>query len=124
MDPIRNPYSPGAGSRPPALVGREAEIEAFEIALQRMAIGRSAKSMLLTGLRGVGKTVLLDEFGLAASANAWIHESLEANDEMDFPRAMGTLARKAVRVTLGSYAPSTFQPCHARVRRALQTRRG
>ncbi|MDX2378701.1 MAG: ATP-binding protein [Acidimicrobiia bacterium] len=110
MDPIRNPYSPGAGSRPPALVGREAEIDAFDIALQRMAIGRSAKSMLLTGLRGVGKTVLLDEFGLAASNSAWIHESLEANDEMDFPRAMGTLARKAaLRVSVGQRAGERFR---------------
>lgn len=110
MDPVRNPYSPGAGSRPPALVGREGEIEAFEIALRRMAIGRSAKSMLLTGLRGVGKTVLLDEFGLLASNHAWIHESLEANDEMDFPRAMGTLARKAaLRVSVGQRAGERFR---------------
>ena len=58
MDQIRNPYSPGAGDPPPDLVGRDREMESVDIAVQRLMIGRSAKSQLLTGLRGVGKTVL------------------------------------------------------------------
>ena len=95
MDPVRNPYNPGAGSRPPALVGREQQLEEFDIAIQRLSLGKSAKSMLLTGLRGVGKTVLLNEFQLLANRRQWIYEPLEANPEIDFPRAMGTLVRKA-----------------------------
>jgi predicted AAA+ superfamily ATPase len=66
MDDLRNPYSPGAGSRPPAIVGREQELQLFSTAIGRLAIGRSAKSLMLTGLRGVGKTVLLNEFALIA----------------------------------------------------------
>lgn len=69
VDPVRNPYNPGAGSPPPALVGRNSELEAFDIAVQRLAIGRSAKSLMLTGLRGVGKTVLLIEFGKIAKGH-------------------------------------------------------
>jgi hypothetical protein len=59
MDPIRNPFSPGAGTPPPELVGRDAVLRQAEIALGRIRIGRPAKSMVLVGLRGVGKTVLL-----------------------------------------------------------------
>jgi hypothetical protein len=61
MDPIRNPFSPGAGSRPPELVGRDAILDHANVLLARVALGRAEKSMLLTGLRGVGKTVLLNE---------------------------------------------------------------
>jgi len=59
LDPVRNPYAPGAGSRPPELAGREELLERARIALARLAAGRSDKSLLLVGLRGVGKTVLL-----------------------------------------------------------------
>jgi AAA ATPase domain len=61
LDPVTNPFSPGAGAPPPELVGREETLERAEILLQRVKQGRSAKSILLTGLRGVGKTVLLNE---------------------------------------------------------------
>lgn len=59
MDPIRNPFSPGAGTPPPMLVGREEILEQGRILFGRILAGRSEKSMMLTGLRGVGKTVLL-----------------------------------------------------------------
>ena len=52
MDPVLNPYSPGAGSRPPALVGRDEQIDNMNVALQRLLLGSSARSQLLTGLRG------------------------------------------------------------------------
>ncbi len=61
MDPIKNPFSPGAGSPPPELVGRDPILEQARVLLGRVKVGRSEKSMLLTGLRGVGKTVLLNE---------------------------------------------------------------
>lgn len=63
MDPTRNPFSPGAGARPPELAGREAIVESATIALQRIARGRQEKSQMLLGLRGVGKTVLLNRIG-------------------------------------------------------------
>lgn len=59
MDPVRNPFSPGAGTPPPALVGRDPLLQRANVALRRIQIQRSAKSMILVGLRGVGKTVLL-----------------------------------------------------------------
>ena len=59
MDPVRNPFAPGAGNPPPELAGRASVLEDVRIALQRIAIGRSAQSSILVGLRGVGKTVLL-----------------------------------------------------------------
>ena len=96
MDPVRNPYSPGAGSPPPALVGRTSELEAFDIAVQRLAIGRSAKSLMLIGLRGVGKTVLLMEFGKIARSHGWIHQQIEATEDIRFPEAMAMLVRKAL----------------------------
>jgi Cdc6-like AAA superfamily ATPase len=62
MDPVRNPYTPGAGTRPPVLAGREGEIAQFENLIQRLLAGRPEKSLMVTGLRGVGKTVLLSTF--------------------------------------------------------------
>ncbi len=96
MDPISNPYSPGAGAQPPALVGRDVQLREFEIALQRLALGRPARSFILTGLRGVGKTVLLNQFGQIGRNQSWVHQHLEATDEINLPRAMATLARNAI----------------------------
>ncbi|MCE2467165.1 MAG: ATP-binding protein [Caldilineaceae bacterium] len=60
MDPIRNPYAPGAGTPPPELAGRDDVLEAAHVALERSRLRRPIKNMVLIGLRGVGKTVLLD----------------------------------------------------------------
>ena len=96
MDPVRNPYSPGAASPPPALVGRDEELEAFDIAVQRFGLGKPAKSLMLTGLRGVGKTVLLREFGQIAKGHGWVHQHLEATEDLKFAEAMAMLVRKAL----------------------------
>ena len=69
MDPIRNPYAPGAGQRPPELAGRDRELRQFEVTLERVAAGRPERSMVLSGLRGVGKTVLLNGRELALGPN-------------------------------------------------------
>ena len=79
MDPRRNPYSPGAGLRPSALTGRDAEIEAFAVLLFRARDGRSAPGMILHGLRGVGKTVLLNELANTARKDGWVVASVEAD---------------------------------------------
>ncbi len=60
MNPVRNPFAPGAGTPPPELAGRDALLDSLRVALERTRIGRPAKSAMLVGLRGVGKTVLLD----------------------------------------------------------------
>ena len=79
MDPRDNPYSPGAGIRPPELAGREQDIETFEILRARARRGRSNQSIVMHGLRGVGKTVLLNELAAAARVDNWIVGKVEAD---------------------------------------------
>ncbi len=78
MDPLRNPFAPGAGSRPPELAGRDALLNQAQLALQRVRLGRSEKSQLLLGLRGVGKTVLLNRIAEQAEALGYEVAQLEA----------------------------------------------
>ena len=81
MDPIRNPYAPGAGQRPPELAGRDDELAAFDVVLERVARGRPERSLVLTGLRGVGKTVLLNALRGAAVRRGWGTGKLEARPD-------------------------------------------
>ncbi len=96
MDPGRNPYSPGAGTRPRALVGRQAELEQFEIAARRLGAGYSDRSLLLSGLRGVGKTVLLNEFCSIAQRHKWVYQQIEATSVLDLPRIVADRIRIAL----------------------------
>jgi Cdc6-like AAA superfamily ATPase len=59
MDPVANPYTPNAGATPPVVVGRDDQQRSFDLLLARLEKGRTEQSMIITGLRGVGKTVLL-----------------------------------------------------------------
>ncbi len=81
MDPILNPFSPGAGSPPPELVGRDAVLEQTRVLLGRVRNRRPEKSILLTGLRGVGKTVLLNEMERLAKDSGYRTISIEAHEE-------------------------------------------
>ncbi len=99
VDPRLNPYTPNAGARPPALVGRDRELEAFDILLQRMKRGHTEQSMLITGLRGVGKTVLLTEFQQHARAGGWISAEAEITKNEAFGRRMSLLARRVLLQT-------------------------
>lgn len=81
MDPIQNPFSPGAGSPPPELVGRDPVLEQARILLGRVKLRRPEKSLLLTGLRGVGKTVLLNEIKRLAVQQEYRTVSIEALEE-------------------------------------------
>lgn len=96
LDPLRNPYSPGAGSPPPELAGRDVETEAFEVAAQRLLQGRSDRSQMLVGLRGVGKTVLLREYGRIAQEHGWRSQHLECVEDSDFVKSVAHLARAAI----------------------------
>ncbi|MBI5380542.1 MAG: ATP-binding protein [Opitutae bacterium] len=80
MDAIKNPFSPGAGSPPPELVGRERVLEQARVLLGRIKQKRSEKSILLTGLRGVGKTVLLNEIERLALREGYRTVALEAHE--------------------------------------------
>jgi hypothetical protein len=79
VDPRHNPYSPGAGLRPAALTGRGTEIDAFAVVLYRARNGRPSPGMILHGLRGVGKTVLLNELANLARRDHWVVASVEAD---------------------------------------------
>jgi hypothetical protein len=81
MDPINNPFSPGAGSPPPELVGRDPLLELARILLGRVKKKRAEKSLLLTGLRGVGKTVLLNEIERMAKATDYRTVVIEAHED-------------------------------------------
>ncbi|HEX4045889.1 MAG TPA: ATP-binding protein, partial [Gammaproteobacteria bacterium] len=80
MDRAKNPFSPGAGSPPPELAGRSAILEDAMVALQRVKNGRAEKSMILVGLRGVGKTVLLGEIQHLAEMQGYKVIFIEAHE--------------------------------------------
>jgi AAA ATPase domain len=97
MDPIRNPYAPGAGQRPPELAGRDRELEQFEVTLERSAAGRPERSMVLFGLRGVGKTVLLNALRSQAGKRAWGTGKIEARPEQSIRIPIAQAMHAAVR---------------------------
>ena len=97
MDPIRNPYAPGAGQRPPELAGRDEQLTAFDVVLERIARGRPERSLVLTGLRGVGKTVLLNALRSAAVRKRWGTGKLEARPEQGLRRPLSSALHQAVR---------------------------
>lgn len=80
MDRARNPFSPGAGTPPPALAGRSMVLEDALVALERVKNGRSEKSLMLVGLRGVGKTVLLGEIQKIAEDKGYKVAFIEAHE--------------------------------------------
>src|SRR6476620_5271279 len=101
MDPVRNPYAPGAGQRPPELAGRDAQLRAFDIVLERVAHGRPERSVVLTGLRGVGKTVLLNAMRSAAVRRGWGTGKLEARPDQPLRRPLAAALHLAVRELAG-----------------------
>ena len=88
MDPILNPYAPGAGTQPPELAGRADLRDVARTALIRTKIGRSSKSILMVGLRGVGKTVLLERIREEAESNGIYTLQIEAPENRSFPSVM------------------------------------
>ena len=96
MDPRQNPYAPGAGTPPPELAGRDELIERAAVALDRIRAGRAARSFILYGLRGVGKTVLLNRIRLDAEARGIASVRVEAPEERSLP----ALLIPALRATL------------------------
>ena len=93
MDPITNPYSPGAGTPPPELAGRDELREKVRVAIGRIRIGNPAKSVLMVGLRGVGKTVLLDQMRQDAEASGVYTLKLEAPEDRSLPALLAPQLR-------------------------------
>lgn len=96
VDARANPYTPNAGARPPALVGRDGELEAFDVLLARLRRGVAEQSMIITGLRGVGKTVLLGEFERRAKSVGWATVDAEISSDAPFGPRMSQLGRRAL----------------------------
>ncbi len=97
MDPVRNPFAPGAGQRPPELAGRDRELDAFDVVLERVSRSRPERSLVLTGLRGVGKTVLLGELRSMAVRRGWGAGKIEARPEADLRRPLSAALHRAIR---------------------------
>jgi AAA ATPase domain len=97
VDPIRNPYAPGAGQRPPELAGRDRELAQFDVVLERVARGRPERSLVLTGLRGVGKTVLLNALRSQAITRLWGTGKVEARPGQSVRRPLASALHMAAR---------------------------
>ncbi len=122
MDRRTNPYSPGAGLRPAALVGRDDQLQDWGVALERIEDARPTRSVVLHGLRGVGKTVLLGEFHQMAQDRSWLTIMVEANTGSPFrdslARALYPVVRELVRPKAGEKlkkALATFKTFSVRV---------
>lgn len=96
MDPINNPYSPGAGTPPPELAGRDEIRETVRICIERLRRGNSSKSVLMVGLRGVGKTVLLDQMRNDAEASGVHTIRIEAPENRSLPALLAPQLRLAL----------------------------
>lgn len=96
MDELNNPYRPGAGARPPALIGRDGLIDRFGMTVRRALGGRPGKSLMPTGLRGVGKTVLLNRFVEIADGLGMLGCFIEAPEGSDFRALVASHLRKTL----------------------------
>lgn len=105
MDRRTNPYAPGAGTPPPELVGRDLLLEDAEIALHRLRNGLAAKGLLMVGLRGVGKTVLLNQMLLDAEGRGYECVLIEAPEERSLPATLaGPLNSALIRLSRSAAA--------------------
>ena len=96
LDPRQNPYAPGAGTPPPELAGRDDLIERAAVALDRIRAGRSARSFVLYGLRGVGKTVLLNRIRRDAEKRGIVSARIEAPEDRSLPALRLPVLRAAL----------------------------
>lgn len=114
MNRRENPYTPGAGRRPAKLVGRDEDLGDFDIAIQRLSDGTFERSLIFSGLRGVGKTVLLLEFDVIAREAGWASSDVyEVGSQIDFRASFARMGWRVLR------SMSTRQRMRARVTQAL-----
>jgi hypothetical protein len=117
MDPVANPFAPGAGSRPPELAGRDPILQSGLIALKRISSGRHAKCQMLLGLRGVGKTVLLNRLAEMAEGEGYHTITIEAAEN----RRLADLLAPQIRVLL--FRLSAVEKARVVANRAMATLR-
>lgn len=117
MDAVRNPFAPGAGSNPPELAGRETILQDAQTAIQRALIGKSSRSQMLLGLRGVGKTVLLNKIEELAEAAGHVTSFMEAPEGKSLSELLVPKINQALRKL------SIAESAKATVHRALRALR-
>jgi AAA ATPase domain len=113
MDQRLNPYTPGSGVKPLKLAGRDPDLEAFRVLLERLADGRPERSLIYSGLRGVGKTVLLLEFETLTRESGWVCNDVEEVGSGDFRQTFAELAYQLL------LSMSLRERMHKRARKAL-----
>jgi hypothetical protein len=118
MDPVQNPFNPGAGHQPPALTGRDGQLKEFSTACGRLEAGRGVQSFFLIGLRGVGKTVLLKVFQQKANERDWKTAFKEIKDNTSLTKTLADMSKSVLE------AMSTTRRVKKRLRRALGALRG
>ena len=96
MDPVKNPYTPNAGSRPPELAGRDEQLEQFRVLVARLKSGQTEQSIIAKGLRGVGKTVLLNAFEDMAESEGFLTYYHELTDESSLVEQLARDAERAL----------------------------
>jgi hypothetical protein len=110
MDPVANPFRPGAGRRPPLLAGRQSLLDAFEVIRDKSeTLGEGDRSWVLNGLRGVGKTVLLNELLSRVSARGWIAAKVEAGTSTSLSVALSQALIRSMRTATGRYPESRLR---------------
>ena len=118
MDPVRNPYAPGAGTPPPELAGRSEVIATGTTALQRIASGRTTQSLIMVGLRGVGKTVLLNKLNDYAETQGFKTSIIEAHEGKSLPELIAPTLRSIL------YSLSAIESAKDAARRGLRGLKG
>ncbi|MGH7535073.1 MAG: ATP-binding protein, partial [Gemmatimonadales bacterium] len=106
MDSAQNPYSPGAGRRPRELAGREAELARFDVLRGRVESGGADRGLILTGLRGVGKTVLLNELRSQTERAGWIVAKIEAGSRPLMRALIAQSLNQSLRSATGRFGSS------------------
>lgn len=109
MNELENPFRPGAGTQPPALLGRDALIQRFQVTIRRAVAGKPGKSLVVIGLRGVGKTVLLARFGELAEAEGVALAHLEAPEGGRFMALLAGALRKVLLRMRSGVVSATIQ---------------
>lgn len=110
VDPVANPFRPGAGRRPPVLAGREPLLDAFEVTRRKASeLGEGDRSWVLNGLRGVGKTVLLNELLAQVTGEGWIATKIEATPGTPLSVALSHSLVKSMRTATGRHPESALR---------------
>ncbi|MDQ1739719.1 MAG: hypothetical protein QOE53_1371, partial [Pseudonocardiales bacterium] len=104
MDPVNNPYQPGAGRRPPEIAGRGEQTDAFDVLMRRSEAGFGERGRVLYGLRGVGKTVLLGEFQAMAEHRKWLTVKVEAAAGRSVLPLLAQSLYRSLRIVSGTVA--------------------